>query len=106
MECRHGRPECECPDNTDNPRSSNNLQNLSSGRWDANGSWFDATFAEREKAFKWAETLSLKKLHWAVTVLASDTNAFTLYERKAILEVVALKLGKEVHEKLENGTIS
>ncbi len=69
-------------------------QPLSSGRWDAAGSWEEATQTERNMAFGWASSLDLNKLHWAVTVMASDVNAFTLYERKAILEVVALKLGK------------
>lgn len=68
----------------------------SSGRWDASGDIMDAFFQEREKAFKWASELSPKKLHWCITIMASDTNAFTLYERKALLEVVALKLGKEI----------
>lgn len=70
----------------------------SSGRWDANGSFYDAVFGQREAAFKWASKLDLKDLHWVVTIMASDTNAFTLYERKAILEVVALKLEKELHD--------
>lgn len=71
-------------------------QPLSSGRWDASGSWEDATVTERNMAFGWASSLDPKKLHWAVTIMASDVNAFTLYERKAVLEVVALKLGKEI----------
>lgn len=83
-ECRHGRPECECQDNTS--------QSLSSGRWDAVGSWEDATYFEREKARIWAKNLGLKYLHWAITVMAEDTNAFTLYERKALLEVAAIEI--------------
>ncbi len=77
------------------------LQALSSGRWDAAGSWQVATYEERQKALKWARTLSLRDLHWAVTVMASDVNAFSLYERQAVLETVALKLGREI--KMQNG---
>lgn len=64
----------------------------SSGRWDAPGSFDDAVNEQRELAFKWASSLSLKKLHGCITIMASDTNAFTLYERKALLKVVALIL--------------
>lgn len=64
----------------------------SSGRWDASGNIVDAVYEEREKAFKWAKGLNPSEFHWAITVMASDTNAFTLYERKALLEVAALKL--------------
>lgn len=67
----------------------------SSGRWDADGSFEDSVFVQREKAFQWARSLNIKDLHWMVSIMASDANALTLYERKAILEVVALKLGKE-----------
>lgn len=74
-------------------------QPLSSGRWDAAGSWEEATQTERNMAFGWASSLDTKKLHWAVTVMASDVNAFTLYERKAILEVIALRLGREIDSK-------
>lgn len=68
----------------------------SSGRWDASGDIMDAFFEQREKAFKWASGLDLKDLHWCIMIMASDTNAFTLYERKALLEVVAMRLGKEL----------
>lgn len=67
----------------------------SSGRWDAEGSFNASCFERRDVAFKWASNLDIKKLHWAIMVMSSDPNAFTLYERKALLEVVALKLGKE-----------
>lgn len=67
----------------------------SSGRWDATGSYSEAVYAEREKAFTWASSLDIKKLHWLISIMASDSEAFTLYERKALLEVVTLKLGKE-----------
>lgn len=93
LNCRHDRPECECLDKL--PYESH--QPLSSGRWDASGSWSDAVNIEHEKAFKWASNLPLKDLHWAITVMASDVNAFTLYERKSILETIALKLGREIN---------
>lgn len=95
VECRHGRPECECR----NPRKishdhteSFKSQPLSSGRWDAVGSWSDAVTTTQEQAFNWANNLDLKSLHWAVSVMADDINAFTLYEREAILKVTALVL--------------
>ena len=91
MECRHGRPECEC--------QSISSQPLSSGRWDAIGSWEDATSLEREKAFKWANNLEIGDLYRAVLLMASDINAFTLYERTAILEVVAIRLKWEMKER-------
>jgi hypothetical protein len=98
-ECRHGRPECVCNINPHDHTCQFNLdsstQPLSSGRWDAAGSWSDAVTAEQDKAFGWASGLSIHNLHWAITVMASDVNAFSLYERKALLEVVALRLGKE-----------
>ena len=74
-------------------------QPLSSGRWDASGSWEDAAFLEREKAFKWANNLQVDDLYRAVLLMSSDTNAFTLYERAAILEVVAIRLKWEMKEK-------
>jgi hypothetical protein len=89
VRCRHDRPECECL--TRLPGDSH-AQPLSSGRWDASGSWVDAVYEEREKAFTWAKNLSLKELHWALTVMASEVNAFTLYERSAILEVASLEI--------------
>ncbi len=96
MECRHGKLECEC-----RGPQANLPQPLSSGRWDAAGSWEIAVYEERQKALKWARTLSLKDLHWAITTMASDVNAFSLYERKALLEVIALKLGNEI--KMQSG---
>lgn len=68
----------------------------SSGRWDAEGSFNESCFERREVAFKWASGLDIHKLHWMIMIMASDSNAFTLYERKALLEVVAIKLGKEI----------
>lgn len=98
--CRHGRPECECSinphDHTCSMAYLGSSQPLSSGRWDAVGSWNEAVLEERKKAFNWAVNLSAEKLHWVVTIMADDLNAFSLYERKAVLEVIALKLGKEV----------
>lgn len=54
------------------------------------------TYEERQKAFEWASSKSLKEIHWLLTVLASDIDAFTGVNRKAILEVAALRLGKEL----------
>lgn len=64
----------------------------SSGRWDATGDFGEASYEQREKAYMWARELNPYKFHWMITVMASDTNAFTLYERKALLEVAAQKL--------------
>lgn len=59
---------------------------LSSGRWDASGSWADAVFHEKKKAFHWAEGLSLEQLIKALEILAVDINAeFSTYERQAVL---------------------
>lgn len=71
-------------------------QPLSSGRWDAAGSWEDAVTETMEQAFNWASNLSLEELHWAITVMAADVNSFSLYERRALLEVVGLHLKKEL----------
>lgn len=68
--------------------------NESSGRWDATGSFENAVQEQRNLAFGWANSLDLSNLHWAITVMADDAGAFTLYERKALLQVVALKLGQ------------
>lgn len=109
-ECRHGRPECGCwtPRRVNHNEDSRKIshdhtkffssQPLSSGRWDAVGSWSDAVTETREEAFNWASNLDPKQLHWAVTVMAAEVNAFTLYERTAILEVIALMLGKEIND--------
>lgn len=70
--------------------------NESSGRWDAIGSYDDAVNERRELAYNWASSLSPFTLHYCITVMASDIEAFTLYERRALLQVVALKLGKEL----------
>lgn len=87
--CRHSRPECGCL----NP----NPQPLSSGRWDAAGSWQEAVLAEMDKSLVWAKSLTVSQLSQHVATMASDVNAFSLYERKALLEVVAKHLEKELY---------
>lgn len=57
----------------------------SSGRWDATGSWNDATAAQRREALTWVLGLSMKELVQALFDMAMDTNAFTLYQRKELL---------------------
>lgn len=74
-------------------------QPLSSGRWDAIGTWSEVVTETREQAFNWANNLDLKELHHAVLAMVDDVNAFTLYERTAILEVVAIRLKWEMKEK-------
>lgn len=65
---------------------------LSSGRWDAIGSLDDSIQEEINKTFIWANTRTNKELRDAIKLMAEDTNAFTLYERRALLEIVAFKL--------------
>jgi hypothetical protein len=72
--------------------ATNDYSNQSSGRWDSDGSFNEAVEEQQESAFKWASSLELPRLIWAVRTMASNTNAFSLYERKALLGVVALKL--------------
>lgn len=67
-------------------------QPLSSGRWDASGSWADAVEEQFVKSRDWAFALSLFDLRMAVMKMEQDVNAFTLYERKAILMAVQHKL--------------
>lgn len=88
VNCRHGRPECECQCIISQP--------LSSGRWDAVGSWSEAVQLQQEKATRWAVHLNTSDLYRAVTTMASDENAFTLYERKAILDAIAIHLWREI----------
>lgn len=40
----------------------------------------------------------LRELHWAISVLATDAEAFSYDNRKAILQVTALTLGKLVRD--------
>lgn len=56
------------------------------------------TYEEHEEAFKWASGLSTSKLHWMVTVLASDLDSLHPLNTKAVLEVVALRLGAEARK--------
>lgn len=67
-------------------------QPLSSGRWDATGSWHTAVEQEELKAFAWAENLSLLGLKLVLEDMADDTNAYSLYERKAALKRAARTL--------------
>lgn len=62
--------------------------NESSGRWDATGSFQDAVTEQRKLAKDWAVGLTISQLRQAVATMASDNNAFTLYERKALLDEV------------------
>lgn len=52
-------------------------------------------------AFTYWSERPLKDIHWAITAMASDADAFTTSDRKAILEVTALLLGK-----MANGVIT
>lgn len=79
------------------------VTNDSSGRWDATGSFEDAVNERRELSRNWANSLPLTTLHHCITTMASDSEAFTLYERKALLEVVALILGRELNEIKKDG---
>lgn len=60
-------------------------QPLSSGRWDASGSWEEAVEEQHRLACDWVWGLGLHDLRLAVMQMEYDTNAFTLYQRKAIL---------------------
>ena len=61
----------------------------SSGRWDASGSWADAVEQEYVKARSWAMRLSRSKMADALIVMANDPNAYTTYQRRALMLVVA-----------------
>lgn len=69
--------------------------NESSGRWDADGRWEDAVAKQRKLARDWAVGLTIPQLRQAVAAMASDVNAFTLYERKALLEEVVYYLRED-----------
>lgn len=69
--------------------------NESSGRWDATGSFTEAVNVQRELAHDWALGLTISQLRQAVATMASDNNAFTLYERKALLEEVLYYLTED-----------
>ena len=62
--------------------------NESSGRWDATGSFEESVALQRELAHDWALGLTISQLRQAIATMAADNNAFTLYERKALLEEV------------------
>ena len=63
----------------------------SSGRWDASGSWEEAVSKQAEQALKWAVKLSNEDLS-SLLVAMIDSNAFTTYERRAILMVASTRL--------------
>lgn len=54
------------------------------------------TYEERQDAFEWASALDPKTFHWVVMLLTSDIDALSSVNRKAVLEVVAMRLGKEL----------
>lgn len=78
-ECRHGRPECECQ----------KVQPLSSGRWDASGSWEASVEGQKFIAKEWAEEMTIEELRYVLDDMADDMNAFTLYERQAALRAAS-----------------
>lgn len=69
--------------------------NESSGRWDASGSYEEAVAEQRSLAHNWARSLHITALCHHVELMALDNNALTLYERKALLEVVLDRLHLE-----------
>lgn len=69
--------------------------NESSGRWDATGSFAESVAEQRRIAHDWALGLTISQLRQAVATMASDNNAFTLYERKALLEEVLYYLTED-----------
>lgn len=62
--------------------------NESSGRWDASGSFVAAVNEQRQLALNWARSLNMEALIHHIEIMALDHNGLTLYERKALLEVV------------------
>lgn len=62
-------------------RESNNL---SSGRWDAVGSWEKAVQAQMDEAMRWANDLDDLDLADILEAMV-DSNEFTTYERRAVL---------------------
>lgn len=67
--------------------ATNDYNPQSSGRWDAAGSFDVAVEQQRYMASKWARSLDINALIHHVEIML-DNNALTLYERKALLEVV------------------
>lgn len=63
----------------------------SSGRWDASGSWEEAVKNKEAEALRWAVDLSNEDIS-SLLVAMIDSNAFTTYERKAILMVASTRL--------------
>lgn len=73
----------------DDPTTWNHAQPLSSGRWDATGSWEEAVEKEQQYARAWAEGIPVNEVSDNLLAMAHDTNHFTLYERRALLERAA-----------------
>lgn len=63
----------------------------SSGRWDADGSWEESVGNHEREALKWATTLGNDDIS-SLLVAMIDSNAFTTYERQAILMVASTRL--------------
>ena len=68
---------------------------VSSGRWDALGSWSDAVVEEHEKAAEWVNNLPLPEILESLKEMAEDPGAFTTYQRRALMIHVADVLGNE-----------
>lgn len=62
----------------------------SSGRWDASGLWDIAVQIEVDKAYAWASDLDDQELADVLDEMSIDTNAYTTYERKAVLAMAAV----------------
>lgn len=69
--------------------------NESSGRWDASGSFEEAVEEQRLLARSWARSLDITALIHHIELMALDNNQLTLYERKALLDVVLSHLHME-----------
>lgn len=61
----------------------------SSGRWDASGSWSEAVEEEHNKAAEWAYSLNDYQIRLSLIEMAEDPNAFTTYQRRALMLHVA-----------------
>lgn len=72
---------------------TNSYNQVSSGRWDALGSWSDAVIEEHEKAARWVLNLRLTTIIEFLRIMAEDPNAFTTYQRRALMIHVADVLG-------------
>lgn len=63
----------------------------SSGRWDASGSWSEAVERQQDQALEWAESMPNGAIAKALVIMM-DSNAYTTYERKALLFVAANRI--------------